>query len=128
MKHLCLLQCYALFTKQYGCFKLIHFSKISVHLSSAGPEILVSGSHCSVNFQPILDCFIPNFKLNYEVQRLSRNFSKFLILSTTQSFHTIKEDCIFLKLKIYNIFTKKARVLQRVYLQVLQSRSTICFW
>ena len=34
--------------------------------SSAGPKILVFGSHSSTNFQPILDCFIPNFKLKYE--------------------------------------------------------------
>ena len=30
----------------------------------AGPKILAFVSHCSANFQPILDCFIPNF--NYE--------------------------------------------------------------
>ena len=24
------------------------------------------GSHCSANFQPILDCFIPKFKLKYD--------------------------------------------------------------
>ena len=34
--------------------------------SSAGPNTLALGSHCSANFQPILDCFIPNFKLKYE--------------------------------------------------------------
>ena len=31
-----------------------------------GPEILAFGSYCSVNVQPILDCFIPNLKLKYE--------------------------------------------------------------
>ena len=45
-------------------------------LSSAGPEILVFGSYCSVNFQPISDCFIPNFKLNYKDS------------------HSIKADCV----------------------------------
>ena len=44
----------------------VHFSKYLVVCSSAGPKILAFGSHCSVNFQPILDCFIPNFKLKYE--------------------------------------------------------------
>ena len=44
----------------------MHFSKKSGRLSSAGAEILAFVSHCSVNFQPILDCFIPNFKLKYE--------------------------------------------------------------
>ena len=34
--------------------------------SSARPKILAFGSHCSMNFQPILDLFIPNFKLTYE--------------------------------------------------------------
>ena len=33
---------------------------------SAGPKILAFGSHCSADFQPILDCFIPHFKLKYE--------------------------------------------------------------
>ena len=31
-----------------------------------GPEILAFISHCSANFQPIFDCYIPNFKLKYE--------------------------------------------------------------
>ena len=34
--------------------------------SSAGPKILAFGSHCLANFQPILDCFILNFKMKYE--------------------------------------------------------------
>ena len=50
--------------------KCISFSKKLGCPSSAGPEILASGSHCSVNFQPILawfiHWFIPNFKLTYE--------------------------------------------------------------
>ena len=50
---------------QYGCLKLVHFSKKSGRLSSTGSEILTFGSHCSANFQPILDCFIPKFKLEY---------------------------------------------------------------
>ena len=51
---------------QYGCFKSVHFSKNLVVCSSAGPKILAFGSHCSGNFKPILDCFIPNFKFKYE--------------------------------------------------------------
>ena len=35
-------------------------------LSSTGPEILAFGGHCSANIQPILNCFVPNFKLKYE--------------------------------------------------------------
>ena len=32
-------------------------------LLSVGPEILVFISHCSANFQPILDCFTPNLPI-----------------------------------------------------------------
>ena len=32
----------------------------------SGPEVLAFFIHCSANFQPIFDCFIPNFKLKYE--------------------------------------------------------------
>ena len=53
-------------TKQYGCFKLVHFSKKLGCPSSASPEILAFGSHCSVDFQPILNCFVPKFTLKYE--------------------------------------------------------------
>ena len=44
----------------------MHFSKKSGRLLSAGFESLAFASHCSANFQPILDCFITNFKLKYE--------------------------------------------------------------
>ena len=44
----------------------LHFSKKSGPLSSTGSEILTFGSHCSANFQPILDCFIPTFKSEYD--------------------------------------------------------------
>ena len=51
---------------QYGCLKLVHFSEKSGRLSSTGSETLDFGSHYSANFQPILDCFIPKFKLKYD--------------------------------------------------------------
>ena len=44
----------------------MHFSKKSGGLSSTGSENLTFGSHCSANFQPILHCFIPEFKLEYD--------------------------------------------------------------
>ena len=44
----------------------MHFSKKSGRLSSTGSEILTFGSHCSANFQQILDCFIPKFKMEYD--------------------------------------------------------------
>ena len=46
--------------------KLVHFVKKSGRLSSTGSDILTFGSHCLANFQPILDCFIPKFKLEYD--------------------------------------------------------------
>ena len=51
---------------QYGCLKLLHFLKKLGCLSSTGSKILTFGSHCSVNFQSILDCFIPKFKFEYD--------------------------------------------------------------
>ena len=51
---------------EYGCLKLVHFSKKSGRLSSTGSEVLTFGSHYSANFQTILDCFIPKFKLEYD--------------------------------------------------------------
>ena len=48
-----------------AAFKSVHFSKNLVVCSSTGPKILAFSSHYSTNFQPILDCFMPNFKLKY---------------------------------------------------------------
>ena len=42
------------------------FRKKSGRLSSTGSKILTFGSHCSAKFQPILDCFIPKFQLEYD--------------------------------------------------------------
>ena len=42
------------------------FRKNSGRLSSTGSEMLTFGSHCLANFQPILDFFIPKFKLEYD--------------------------------------------------------------
>ena len=44
----------------------MHFSEKSFPPSTADPEILAFVSHYSANFQLILDCFMPNFKLMYE--------------------------------------------------------------
>ena len=49
-----------------AALKPVQFSKKLGCPSSASPEILAFGSHCSANFQPILNCFMPNFKLKYE--------------------------------------------------------------
>ena len=38
--------------------------------SSVGLKILAFGSHSSAKFQPILDCFIPNFKLIMRIRKM----------------------------------------------------------
>ena len=42
------------------------FRKNRVVSPLAGPKILAFSNHSSANFQPILDRFIPNFRLKYE--------------------------------------------------------------
>ena len=42
------------------------FRKNRVVCHQGGFEILTFDSHCSANFQPILDYFIPKFKLEYD--------------------------------------------------------------
>ena len=70
----------------------MHFSKKSGRLSSAGPEILPFVSHCSANFQPILDCFIPNFKLRYED---SENVKAGSVNTVVLNLHQIKRQRFF---------------------------------
>ena len=43
----------------------MHFLHLG-HLLSAGPQLSAFVSHCSANFQPILDSSIQNFELKYE--------------------------------------------------------------
>ena len=71
----------------------MHFSKKSGGLSSAGPKILAFGSHCSANFQMVLDCFIPNFKLKYDN---SGNIKADCINTVVFSLHQIKRRAFFL--------------------------------
>ena len=78
--------------KQYGCFKLVDFSKDLAVRSSAGPKLLAFGSHCSANFQPILDCFIPNFKFKYEN---SENIEAYRVNTVTFNLHQIKRRAFF---------------------------------
>ena len=78
--------------KQYGCFKLVHFSKKLGCPSSASPEILAFGSHSSANFQRILDCFILNFKLKYED---SQNIKADSVIGVVFNLHQIKRGVFF---------------------------------
>ena len=78
--------------KQYGCFKLVHFSKKSGRLSPAGPEILAFGSHCSAKFQPIFDCFIPHFNLKFEE---SENVKTYCVDTVAFNLHQMKQRNFF---------------------------------
>ena len=60
---------------------------------SASPEILAFGSHCSVNFQPILNCFIPNFQLKYED---SGNIKAGSVNRVLFNLHQMKRRAMFL--------------------------------
>ena len=70
----------------------MHFSKKSGRLSSTSSEILTFGSHCSANFQPILDCFIPKFKLEYEDLE---NIKTDLVNAVVFDLHQIKRLKLF---------------------------------
>ena len=70
----------------------MHFSKNLVVCSLAGPKILAFGSHCSANFQPILDCFVPNFKLKYED---SENIKTDRVNTVVFNLHQIKRRAFF---------------------------------
>ena len=70
----------------------MHFLKKSGRLSSAGNEIQAFVSHCSGNFQLILDCFIPNFKLKYED---SENIKADHVNTVVFNLHQIKRRAFF---------------------------------
>ena len=75
----------------------MHFSKKSGCPLSVGLNILAFGSHCSANFQLILDCFIPNLKLKYED---SENIKANCLSTVVFNLHQIKRQellfCFFL--------------------------------
>ena len=79
---------------QYGCLKLVYFSKKSGRLSLMGSEILTFGSHCSAKFKPILDCFIPKFKLEYDNLE---NIKTGRVNAVVFSLHQIKRLNFFLE-------------------------------
>ena len=70
----------------------MHFSKKSSRQSLASPEILAFASHCWANFQPILNFFIPNFKLQYED---SENIKKDCVNTVIFNLHRIKRRAFF---------------------------------
>ena len=52
-----------------------------------GAKILAFDSHCSVNFQPISKCFVPNFELKYED---SENRKADRVITVVFNLHQIK--------------------------------------
>ena len=71
--------------------------------SSAGPKNLPFGSHCSANFQLILDCFIPNFKLKYED---SENIKADRVNTVVFTLHQIKCQAFFWDTRYITLITK----------------------
>ena len=94
--------------KQYGCFKLVHiFSEKLGRLSSAGAEFQAFVRHCSVNFELILDCFIPNFKLKYED---SENIKADCVNAVIFNLQQIKRRAFFLGHRMcYSVCEAKCR-------------------
>ena len=82
---------------QYGCLKLVHFFEKSGHLSSTDSKILTFDSHCSANFQPILDCFIPKFKLEYDkLENIKTDYVNAVVFNLNQEFLCPVEPLYFL--------------------------------
>ena len=73
-------------------------------MSLAGRKILAFGSHSMVNFQPILDCFIPNFKLKYED---SKNINTDCVSTVIFNLHQIKRRAFYGTPGTYNIISSK---------------------
>ena len=71
----------------------MHFSKKTGCLSLAGFENLVFGSHFMMNFQPVLLCLIPNFKLKYED---SENIKTDRVSMVVFNLHQIKRRGFFM--------------------------------
>ena len=76
-----------------AALKLIHFSEKSGRLSSTDSEILTFGNHCSTICQPILDCFIPKFKLKYDD---SKNIKTDRVNTVVFNLNQIKQFQLFL--------------------------------
>ena len=72
----------------------MHFSKNTGRLFLAGPENLSSRSHFKANFQPVLLCFIPNFKLRYED---SENIKTDRVSTVVFNLHQIKRRAFFMR-------------------------------
>ena len=110
---------------QYGYLKLVHFLKKSGRLSSTGSEILTSGSHCSANFQPILDCFIPKSKLEYDELENIKNGSSNSVVFNLHQIKSLKFFCntryfqLQISILCYHVLGESAHM-QSKYQSVIQ--------
>ena len=72
----------------------MHFSKKNlVACSSAGPKVVAFGNHSSANIQPILNCFILNFKLKYDDLK---SIKADRVSTVVFNVHQIKRQAFFL--------------------------------
>ena len=78
---------------------------VSDRLSSAGPEIL--GFVSSANFQPILDCFIPNFESKYgdseNIKADRVNMAIFNLITSNQTLSVFWDTRYIYKKTVYGI-------------------------
>ena len=90
-----------------------------------GPEILPIGSHCTANFQPILDCFMPNFKLKYED---SENVETTRVNTVVFNLHHIKQRKYF-RDTWYRIHTysKQLKISETILLDTVSSYLDLLF-
>ena len=84
-----ILECCGLFS---GVKLSIRSFVLSLTMASACHEILAFISHCLAKFRPILDCFIPNFKLKYED---SENTKVYHVNTVIFSLHQITRRALF---------------------------------
>ena len=80
------------FDKAMWVLEISEFFERNGRLSLAGSEVLAFGSHFSAKFQPILDCFISNFKLKYKD---SENVKIDCLGTALFSVHQIKQKYFF---------------------------------
>ena len=75
-----------------AALNLCIFRKNLVVYSLEVSKNLAFVGHCSGNFKPILDCFIPNFKLKY---RDSENMNADRVNTPFVNLHKIKRSTFF---------------------------------
>ena len=70
-----------------GCLNYCIFRNVQLSVHQPVPKTLAFGSHCSANFQLILNCFIPNLELKYED---SENIKADRVTTVVFNLHQVK--------------------------------------